>query len=154
MIKISREIFDDENNFIMKFRSGHQDIINNLEDLKEETSSVNLSKKSYGKVKGEIHIFQQTLLSHFEKQNTEFFQKLELFFQNEKQEFKMIEFLKKDLNEMKVEVFTFFEKHPCDMGDINPGSFSRDFSQLAHNLVVRIKIEEEYLFSLLEKLSV
>ncbi len=155
MIKFRCELFRErEDDLIKKLKSGHQDILNGLEDIEKGVREGNLTKGSYAKVKAKARVFQNKLLSYLGKQNFEFFQELELFFQGEHQELKMIEFLKKDLNDTKVQVITFFELHPCDMGDVNPGNFSKDFFRLGRDLIVRIKVEEDYLFSLLERLIV
>ncbi len=135
---------------IERLKVSHQKIIHSIEGIEQVLQKGNLTKVLYIKVKPEVLVFQDVILSHCEQQNFQFFRKLELYFQDKPQDLKMIEFLKKDLNALKVQILTFIEYHPCNMGDLNFHNFPKDFTSLAQNLITRIKIEKDYFLLFME----
>lgn len=90
----------------------------------------------------------QGLFAHFEKQGKDFYQKLLERHPSDR----MIEFLSHDLKDLKIKCLVFFETHGASPGNkVRAGSFPKEFMELKDAVVNRLKIEEEYLFPLLEQ---
>ena len=129
---------------LKNFKTSHQAIVNAIE-------KVGSLSRSYGAAKPYIREMNNLLLAHFGRENDEFFKKLSGFYQ-EKETGKTIEFLSHDLKDLKIQFLAFFEKYPCEMGDRGSPQFPGDFTDFSRQVLERIKIEEEYLFGLLEGL--
>ena len=127
------------------FKTGHQSIV----DILDRTQGV---VRSYSVAKPNIREMSKILLAHFGRQDKEFFDKLHSFYQSDRQATKMIESLIHDLKDTKVKYLVFFDKYSGEMGDIGSNNFPRDFIAFAHDILGRIKIEEDYLLPLIEKL--
>ena len=91
------------------------------------------------------------LLAHFGAQKDDFFRKLSDFYKDKETE-KTIKFLAHDLKSLKVDLLAFLEKYTGEMGDRGSPQFPRDLADFSRQVVSRIRIEEEYLFGLLEGL--
>ena len=129
---------------LKNFKTSHQAIVNALE-------KVGSLSRSYGAAKPSIREMNDLLLAHFGRQDGEFFKKL-LGFYKEKEAQKMIEFLSHDLKDLKIQFLTSFEKYSGEMADQGSPQFPRDFTVFSRQVLARIRIEEEYLFGLLEGL--
>lgn len=130
---------------ITRFKVRQQSIIDTLDQ-------VQMLARSYVAAKPKIREMNEKLLAHFAGQNDELFEQLHTYHRLDRSALKMIEFLIHDLKEIKVKYLIFFEKHSGGMLDMSARTFPKDFSDFAREITTRFKIEEEYLFPLLEKI--
>ena len=86
------------------------------------------------------------------RQNEEFWEQLNSFYKDNREATKMLEFLIHNLKDLKVKYLIFFDIYNDEWGHVGSKNFSKDFMNFAEEILVRIKLEEEYLFPLLEKL--
>jgi hypothetical protein len=128
-----------------EFHNRHQSIINALKKIEE-------SMHSFTHAKACIHELQTHLLQHYMFQDDLFFEQLTLFFSQDDHTIKLLEFIKIDLHDKKVKTLTFFDKHSFDGFHIYPGKFMRDFDEFAKYTMERVRLEQERLLPLLEKL--
>jgi len=128
---------------ITRFKVRHQSIIDSLDQ-------VQMLARSYVMAKPKIRELSEKLLAHFTGQNDELFEQLRQCHQLDRQALKMIEFLVHDLKDFKVRYLIFFEKHSGGMLDMSAKTFPKDLSDFARDIITRLKMEEEYLFPLLE----
>lgn len=126
------------------FKTRHQAIVNTLE-------KIGVLSRSYSAAKLYIRQLNELLLAHFGGQKEEFFKKLSEFYKDEEAQ-KTIKFLMHDLKGLRVELLAFLEKYTGEMGDRGSPQFPRDLADFSRQVVSRIRIEEEYLFGLLEGL--
>ena len=131
---------------VVSFKSGHQEIVGIIAQMQS-------ALRSYPEAKPSIRKMNEILLAHLGRQDNIFFDKLNSFYQSDRQAIKMIEFLIHDLKDMKIKFLIFFDEYSGEMADRGSKNFPRDFTQFSSDVLGRIKIEEEYLFPLLEKLS-
>jgi hypothetical protein len=120
--------------------------------LLETMSSVQPFLRSYLEAKPRLREFNQRLLLFFGKEDQVFFDALYAFYKEDHHAMKMIDFLKHDLAQIKINYLTFFDAHSVETADVHARSFPKDFTTFAEQIIARIKIEEEYLFPLLEKM--
>jgi len=130
---------------ISRFKVRHQSIVNTIDHVQAVS-------RSYMEAKPRIRDFNDKLLHHLSSQNDEFFDELRHCHQADRQALKMIEFLEKDLRDVKVKYLIFSEKHSGEMADTNARTFPANLSHFAVEIINRIKIEEEYLLPLLKKI--
>jgi len=132
---------------IESFHTGHQAIV----DLLDRTQ---VAARSYLTAKPSIRALGETLVAHFGRQTNQLFEELRLFYQNDRQATKMIEFLVCDLKDSKIAYLIFFEKHSGELSDLGSKAFPRELGDFAKNILGRIKVEEEYLLPLIQKMKV
>jgi len=130
---------------IKDFHVAHQAIVNLFEQIQTST-------RSYAEVKPKLRQLEDVLSGHLGKQDNAFFDRLSHLHKNDRKSVKMIEFLSEDIKNVKVSYLTFMEEHSGDMGDIGSNEFPVKFTKLLQEILDRFKIEEEYLFPLLEKI--
>ena len=131
---------------LKELEAGHKAILENLDQIQYSTHN-------YPEAKPKLRALQEILLSHFSKQNVKVLNELVDSFKGDREADKMLEFLKVDLKDMGIKTLIFFDEHRADMVDVKPGRFPQDFFQFAQDLKVRINIEHEYLFPLLERMK-
>ena len=124
------------------FKTGHQQIVAIVDQ-------VQVLARSYGKAKPHLAAMKEILLAHFGRQNNDFFDRLRMFHKDDPKAAKMVEFLRHDLKDIKVQFLAFFDKYTGEMNDSGSPAFLRDFAAFTNQVLARIKIEEEYLFPLL-----
>ena len=120
----------------------------------ETIGQVQLFLRNYPKVKPLIRELHQKLINHFGRQNDSFFAPLKANRSLERNDLKMLEALEVDLKDIKVKLLVFYDQHSGEMDDTNARSFPLDFADLSGFIQGRIKMENDYLFPLLEKTSV
>jgi len=130
---------------ITRFKVRHQSIIDTLDQ-------VQVLARSYVMAKPKIREMSEKLLAHFSGQDDELFDQLRTTHALDRQSLKIIEFLIYDLRDFKVKYLIFFEKHSGEILDMSARTFPKDLSDFAREIITRFKIEEEYLFPLLEKI--
>lgn len=133
-------------NLTQSFRVHHQAII-------EAIDQVQLLSRSYLNVKPRLRVLSDAILNHLSQQNEEFWNQLKSPEPLDREAAKLIDFLIHDLKETKVKYLIFFDKYSGEMGDMGSPYFPKDLFDFSRDLQARIKIEEDYLFPLLEKLS-
>ena len=139
--KILMEISSD---VIVQLKLSHGAILNCIDQIQPLL-------RSYPQAKLKLREFQNQILLHFERQNTILCNELIAFYASDRQIGKIIEFLIHDLKEVKIKTLLFFDDHPGDMADIRPKNFIRDFTDFSHIIFVRINMEREHLFPIIEK---
>lgn len=130
---------------ISHFKQSHQAIVNEIDLIQS-------SAKSYAAIKPHIRDICKILMEHFGRQNSVFFDRLSSFYTADRPCAKIIEFLVYDTKDIKIKVLIFFDKYSGEMGDRGSRTFSKDFTQLAKDVLGRIKTEEEQLLPLLAKM--
>lgn len=131
---------------LQSLRLGHQSIADSIDSLRPFL-------RSYLHAKPHLREFHQRLLTFFSRQDDIFFKALYRSFQDDRNATKIIDFLAHDLKDLKIQFLIFFEKHSGEVLDQNAATFPKDFSDFCALLIARIKIEEERLFPLLEKME-
>ena len=129
------------------FRIGHQSIVENLSQLQAVARSYQIAKPV-------IRELRERLLNHFGKQNDALFDSLRSYYSDDRESLKILEFLTHNLKDIKVKYIIFFEKHSGEMADMSSKSFPVDFYGFSKDVLAHIKLEEEYLLPLLEKLRI
>ncbi|MFA5088968.1 MAG: hemerythrin domain-containing protein [Candidatus Omnitrophota bacterium] len=130
---------------IESFRSGHRSIISSIDQIQQ-------SLRSYSQVKPAIRELNGILSSHLARQDGAMFRKLHEFYREERGAEKMLEFLLHDLKDIRIQYLIFTENHSGELGDVHSRNFIRNFQDFSRQVIERIRIEEEYLFPLLEKM--
>ena len=137
---------DDVKRLITGFKLSHQ-------LLTDSIAQIQLSLRSYAQAKPKLREFYDNLHNHFSRQDQKLYERLSLRYVDERPTIKMLEFLIHDLKDLKVKYLVFYDQHSAEMAGGHPRSFPVDFNEFADNVLARIKIEEDYLLPLLEKLS-
>lgn len=106
--------------------------------LADQLGRVQASVQTRGKMRNEIQLLENYLLKHISLQDKNFYNGLRQNYESERERLKIVEFLDKDLTELKVKTLTFLEEQPK-----NPEEFFR-------TVIGRIKVEQEYLFPLIK----
>ena len=122
--------------------------------LTDLISQIQLLLRSYNQAKPKLRELYKNLQDHFGIQDTKFYERLSLHFVDDRESAKMLEFLLHDLKDFKIKYLVFYDQHPAEMIGGHPRMFPLEFTEFAKNILSRITMEEDYLFSLLEKLSV
>ena len=107
----------------------------------------------YNKVKPLLRELNALALSHFTRQDTALYRKLEEFYAGDRPSLKMVEFLLFDLKELKVGYLYFFDRHTGEMGDRESRGFPAEFMAFSRQLLGRIKMEQDYLIPLIERME-
>ena len=130
---------------LRKFKTSHRSILETIDQLR-------LTLRNYPKAKPVLRQLHQQLLTHLGRQNSTLFASLKDFYLSKREAEKLIDFLEFDLKETKVKFMVFYDEHSGAFEDSNARSFSRDFGDFSALIRGRIKMEEDYLIPLLEKL--
>jgi hypothetical protein len=136
---------DDPKALITGFRLSHQ-------MLTDSISQIQLSLRSYSQAKPKLRELYSNLHNHFSRQDQKLYERLSIFYAEDRPTTKMLEFLAHDLKDFKIKYLVFSDQHTGEMGGGHPRSFPAEFIEFANSILARIKIEEDYLFPLLEKL--
>ena len=136
---------DDPKALITGFRLSH-------DMLTDSISQLQLSLRSYAQDKPKLRELYDNLHNHFARQDQKFYERLSLFFVEDRPTVKMLEFLTHDLKDLKIKYLVFYDHHSGEMGVGHPRSFPLEFNEFSAHILARIKIEEEYLFPLIAKL--
>lgn len=131
--------------YLHSLRIGHQEIL-------EAIDAVEPFLRSYHQAKPCLRRLYQSMENFLGRQDKAMFDALYQFFEHDRPSKKMIDFLAHDLKDMKVQYLIFADKHPGDMSDYQRHTFPRDFSEFSARIIARLKIEQEYLFPLFEKM--
>ena len=130
---------------LRKFKTSHRSILETIDQLR-------LTLRNYPEAKPILRGLHQQLLTHLGRQDGTLFASLKNFYLSKRESEKLIEFLEFDLMEIKVKFMVFYDEHSGASEDSNARSFSRDFGDFSALIRERIKMEEDYLIPLLEKL--
>lgn len=126
------------------FQQGHHTILQSVD-------KVQIAARSYSAGRAAFTEFGEVLLAHFRKQDVPFFRALQEFFAEDREALKMIEFLIVDLKDMKVRYLIFDDRYGLYPTGNDARTFAKDFRELADAVIGRIRLEEEYLFPLLDR---
>jgi len=130
---------------VESFRSAHRSIILSIDDIQ-------ISLRNYNQAMPKLQTFGSLLLAHFGRQNTETYERIRRCVEGNREGLKMMDFLEHDLKDIKIKYLLFAEKHSGDPGNVNERNFIRDFREFSSDVINRIKIEEDYLLPLIERL--
>ena len=136
---------DQPRNLITGFRLSH-------EILTDSISQIHQSLRSYNQAKPKLRDLYNNLHNHFARQDPKFYERLVLHYIDDRPATKMLEFLTHDLKDFKIKYLVFYDQHTGEMGGGHPRSFPMEFNEFSASILARVKIEEEYLFPLIEKL--
>ena len=125
------------------FKTAHHAIVDGV-------SQVQLFLRSYKEARAKLNVVEELLLNHFGRQDEKFFNDLMGFYQSDRQRLKMLEFLSVDLKDIKIQYLTFCDRYWGEWSDIKMRNFPKDFTDFTALILQRVRIEEEYLFPLLE----
>ncbi len=132
--------------YLKILKIGHLSIVDALDGIQPFL-------RSYSEARPRLRGLHQRLLTFFSREDKDLFDELYRFYKGDKKKTKMIDFLYHDLNDAKIKYLIFFEKHSGEALANHAASFPREFSMFLDDILARFKIEEEYLFPLLEKMQ-
>ncbi len=96
---------------------------------------------------------REMIYNYLKRQDEQFYAKLSDFYKENRPALKIIEFLTKDIKDLKVATFGFFEKY----GTANPleqgRNFARDLREYMQLLSNRFRLEQDYLVPLLKRMT-
>ena len=128
------------------FKRGHDQLVQTI-------CEVQLVQRDYAQAKPKIQDLYRVLLEHVSRQDQDFYNHLQQSWGGDRPTVKLLEFLVHDLKELRIAYLTFMDKHTAELADQHPQNFPKDFSNFSQQILTRIKVEEEYLFPLLEKIN-
>ena len=131
---------------ISRFKMRHQTIVDLLDQIQ-------VLSRSYFQAKPKIRELRERLLAHLSHKDDEFFDHIRLSYKGDRHSVKLIEFLAHDLKDIKIKYLVFFEQYSGELADIGSRNFPGELIRFSREVLGRIKIEEEYLFPLLQKLG-
>lgn len=132
-------------NLMAGFKTSHQALVNSVDQIQ-------LNMRDYLRVKPHLRELHANLLAHFSRQNHVLFEQLNALNKDDRQASKMLEFLELDLRDLKIRYLVFYDQHSGELADSHGRNFTKNFTEFAGAILGRVKIEEEYMFPLLEKL--
>lgn len=132
--------------FAQSLRLAHQTLADSLD-------SVQPFVRVYPQAKTRLREFYRRLLVFFSKEDEVFFQALYQRYKDDRAATSMIDFLSHDLKDLKVQFLMFSEKYSGEVQGQNTHMFPKDFTDFCALVMARIKIEEERLLPLLEKME-
>lgn len=106
--------------------------------------------RSYPKAISKLHALDDMLASHIGRQDREFYEQLTSFYADDCKASKMLEFLIYDLNELRIQHLGFFDKYLYGVSGIGVRNFPKDLKGFGDKIILRLTMEEDYLFPLLE----
>lgn len=127
------------------YKTAHQSIIDSVDQLMPLL-------RSYSQAKPKLRILHQKLLNHFGRQNQELFDRLRDCHRSDPDTLKLLDFLLHESKGIRIQFLLFSDKHSGEMGDVNARTFPLDFQNFIRDLIAYLKIEDEYLLPLLERL--
>ena len=136
--------------------NSHEDLISSIKEAHMELviyiDQIQPLLRAYFQVKPRVRDMHIKLLAHLGRQNEMMFDELRFFYADDRPSLKIVEFLVHDLKDIKIKYLIYMEQHSGELADINAKSFPLDFTHISNEILARIKMEEEYLIPLLEKL--
>ena len=109
--------------------------------------------RAYSQARLFLGEFEQQFLNYCDLQNKGFYSELQEDCSGDRKKLKMAEFLLYDLKDLRIEYLAFIEKHPTLTNRSGAQSFPLDFTAVSSRILIRLQMEEEYLFPLLEGLK-
>lgn len=93
--------------------------------------------------------FAHVLLLYFERQDDAFYERLVERYADQAGDLKMIQFLKNDIIDLKVDFLKFMEMYTVHANSVRIRNFPKDFLAFSRRITDRIGLEKEYLFPFL-----
>ncbi len=119
--------------------------------LKVDIAGIQSVVRFYQKARKKLYDLSQGLQWHLGQQDESFFAQLQNFYKYDRQPLKLLEFLEHDTKDLRVKYLVFFDQYLEAAGEIAERKFPKEFSAFAQDVLDRIRIEEDYLFPLLNK---
>ncbi len=136
---------DDKKELISSLKIGHLSLLDDIDRMQHFLRSYNAARPL-------LRDIQAKLFNHFAKQKIDLYDTLSKLVKDNREEFKMVEFLKVNLNDIKVRSLVFFDEFPCDMSTHKAVNFAVRFGEFSQEIIARITVEEKHLIPMLEKL--
>jgi len=105
--------------------------------------------RAYGQAVILLKKLEEVLLIYFERQSLAFYYELKDRYAAECETGKMVVFLQKDLEDLKVDFLELMEKYQEHTNPIRMRNFPKDFLDFSSRLKDRMALEYEYLMPLL-----
>lgn len=131
-------------NLIDTFKTDHQNILNGLERIKNIGTD-------YSSMSSALSDMKETFLAHMGLEDAEFYVKLRRRVKLSLDLLRTLDFLIKDLEELKITSLVFFEKYTNQELESLAREFAQDFHGFYDKIVRRIDLEENQLFPLFGK---
>lgn len=128
-------------NLIKTFKQDHQNILTTLEKVKNIGTD-------YASMSGALREIKEAFLAHMNLEDAEFYVNLRRKVQLGQDLVRTLDFLIKNLEEMKISSLIFFEKYATHEADFMEKEFALDFHNFYERVVKRIDLEENQLFPL------
>ncbi len=132
--------------YLKTIKLGHQTVV-------EALSTTQPFARSYQDAKAPLRSLREILAMFLGRQDQALFDRLYQFYSDDRPSTKMIDFLVHDLKDIKIQYLIFFDKYSTESWLSRSSSFPKDFGDFSSQVLARIKIEEEYLFPLLQKMA-
>jgi hypothetical protein len=123
-------------------KSAHSIIISDI-------SSVLECAHSYKNAHKMLEDLEQDMFSYFKLQDSALYDQLDVKYQDSERDLKILFFLRKDADALKVEFLEFMDEFPIHTNDIRMRNFGRKFYAFSRRILERIAVEEEVLLPIL-----
>ncbi|MEW5894677.1 MAG: hypothetical protein AB1650_02800 [Candidatus Omnitrophota bacterium] len=124
------------------FKTFHNEILSELNSILDVV-------RDYQKAFPILKELEKVLGEFMRLQGPKLYGALKARYSDDREAIKMLEFLEHDMNEMKLEFWSFLEEYSDHPAPIAIKNFPRRFLAFSERVISRIKIEEEYFFPLL-----
>jgi len=131
---------------VADLRQGHLDLIEMLAYMESNI-------RSFPAIEPAILKLQNQLLNHLKLQNDQLIEDLSEYYGHDQEKKKMVEFFIFDTRELKIKVITFVEKFVGTKSEALIHLFPKEGMELAKDIRLRLKLEEDYLFPLIENVK-
>lgn len=129
---------------LVQMRLNHLAIVDTMDLIRQNA-------RSYKTAKPLIRVLYKQLTEYFDHQNNVPYDRLVVFFKDDRSSLKMLEFLDYELKNFKVMFLEFFSKYLQDLGDRRSGILTTDFSEFSILIQSRIEQDEKYLSPFVNK---
>jgi hypothetical protein len=126
------------------FKEDHRHILSSLERIKNIGTD-------YSSMRDGLKEIKENFLSHVALEDSEFYVNLRRKVKLNEDLVRTLDFLAKDLEELKISSLIFFEKHAGGEAEYMEKDFASDFHNFYQKVLKRVKFEEEQLFPLFGK---
>jgi len=131
-------------NLIKTFKQDHQNILTTLEKIKNIGTD-------YPSMSSALKEIKEAFLAHMSLEDAEFYVNLRRKVQLSQDLIRTLDFLIKNLEDLKISSLIFFEKYTSQEADFMEKEFASDFHNFYEKIRKRIELEENQLFPLFGK---
>lgn len=131
-------------NFIEEFKQGQESVLVTLEQIAQHA-------RSFGKARPQLPELENKLLLHLQYQQNKIYPALADFFSENREAAKKMEFLRYEINELKVKTAIFTDKYSFNFSAVTARNFPIAFMEFRQAVIERIRSEGEQLLPLLDE---